>query len=159
MLEPALRNATLRTASVTRAAVRHCFARGWSPLLEVSLPAGLRADIFALLPDGCFAILEVKSCPRDYRSDAKWEGYRNWCDELHFAVDVDFPQDLIPGDVGLIVADGREVAVLRAPARHPLAAARRKSLLHRFARLAAARLALHEDPVGIQEARAALLSE
>jgi hypothetical protein len=150
----------LRTASVTRAALRHCFARGWSPLLEVSLPASLRADIMALRPDGRFTIVEVKSCARDFLSDGKWEGYRDWCDDLHFAVDTDFPQELIPGDVGLIVCDGgREAEVVRDAPAHPLAPARRKSLLQRFARLAAARLALHEDPAGMHEARAALLSE
>ena len=149
----------VRTACVTRAALRHCFARGWSPLLEVPLPAALRADIMALKPDGCFAILEVKSCARDFLSDQKWHGYREWCDELHFAVDLDFPQELIPGDTGLLVADGHEAAPVRDAPPHPLAPARRRSLLQRFARLAAARLALHEDPGGLPEARAALLSE
>ncbi len=157
--QDAPQRAPRRTTGVTRAALRHCFARGWSPLLEVSLPAGLRADILALKPDGCFAIVEVKSGARDFLSDAKWRGYRDWCDELHFAVDLDFPQELLPGDVGVIVADGRETAALREPARHSLSPARRKSLLQRFARLAAARLALHEDPAGMHEARAALLSE
>ncbi len=151
--------APLRTASVTRAALRHCFARGWSPLLEVPLPASLRADILALRPDGCFAIVEVKSCARDFLSDAKWPGYREWCDELYFAVDLDFPRELLPGEAGLIVADGREAAAVREPGRHRLAPARRNSLLQRFARLAAARLALHEDAAGMREARAALLSE
>jgi hypothetical protein len=149
----------LRTASVTRAALRHCFARGWSALLEVPLPAALRADIMALLPDGRFAIIEVKSGPRDFLSDAKWEFYREWCDELHFAVDPDFPQGLIPEEVGLMIADAHELHVLREAPPHPLAAARRRSLLHRFAHLAAGRLARHEDPQGMAEARAALLSE
>lgn len=149
----------VRTASVTRAALRHCFARGWSPLLEVSLPAALRADILALRRDGRFAIVEVKSCARDFLCDGKWEGYRDWCDDLHFAVDAEFPQALIPQDVGLIVCDGREAAMVREAPSHPLAPARRKSLLQRFARLAAARLAAHEDPAGADEARAALLSE
>jgi hypothetical protein len=154
MLLPAL-----RTASVTRAARRFCVQRGWSPMLEVSLPAPLRADIMALKPDGCFAIIEVKSCARDFQADAKWEFYRDWCDELHFAVDLDFPQELIPEEVGLMVSDGHDVHVIRDAPSHPLAPARRKSLLNRFARMAVARLSLHEDPGALAEARAALLLE
>lgn len=145
-----------RTLAVTRSALRFCLARGWSPLLEMPLPDGRRADVLALRPDGGFAVIEVKSCARDFQTDAKWPEYRAFCDELHFAVDQDFPRDLLPEDVGLLVCDGFEAVLLREAPAHPLAPARRRALLHRFASLAATRLAALADPAGLTERRAAL---
>lgn len=148
--------AARRTQAVTRSAMRFCFARAWSPLAEVPLPDGRRADILALRPDGGFVIIEVKSCARDFLSDGKWQDYRAFSDELHFAVDLDFPQTLLPEDVGLLVCDGHDAAALRPAPAHPLAPARRRALLHRFASLAATRLAAVSDPAGLAERRAAL---
>jgi hypothetical protein len=145
-----------RTLAVTRSALRFCLARGWSPLLEMPLPDGRRADLMALRPDGGFALIEVKSCARDFQTDAKWPEYRAFCDEMHFAVDQDFPVILLPGDVGLLVCDGFEAVSLRDAPAHPLAPARRRALLHRFASLAATRLAGLTDPAGLAERRAAL---
>jgi len=136
--------------------MRFCLARAWSPLAEVPLPDGRRADILALRPDGGFVIIEVKSCARDFLSDAKWPDYRAFSDELHFAVDLDFPQLLLPEDAGLLVCDGFEAAALRHAPAHPLAPARRRALLHRFASTAATRLAGLMDPAGFIERRAAL---
>jgi len=148
-----------RTLSVTRAAIRFCILRGWAPVEQVPLPDGRRADILALLPTGDFAILEVKSCARDYLCDAKWHDYRAWCDRLYFAVDLDFPQDLLPPEAGLLVAEDREAALLREAPEHRLAPARRRALLHRMAHLAAGRLAALSDPAGAAELRAALRLE
>lgn len=148
-----------RTRAVARAAARYCARRGWAPVQEVPLPNGRRADILALLPDGGFAVIEVKSCARDFLSDQKWPEYREFCDRLFFAVDYAFPQDLLPVDVGLVVADGYDAALLRDAPEHLLPAARRRSLLHRFATLAASRLAAAQDPVGFAELRAALKME
>ena len=136
-----------------------CAQRGWAPLAEMPLPNGRRADILALQPDGAFTIIEVKSCVRDYLSDVKWTTYREFCDRFFFAVDLDFPQALLPADVGLVVAEGREAALLREPPAHPLAPARRKALLQRFAMVAAGRLAALTDPEGRSELRAALRVE
>lgn len=152
-------DAPARTLAVTRAAVRFCVLRGWAPVEQVPLPDGRRADIVALLPNGDFAILEVKSCARDYLCDAKWADYRAWCDRLFFAVDLDFPQDLLPAEVGLLVTEDRESALLRDAPEHRLAPARRRALLHRIALLASARLAMLSDPAGAAELRAALRLE
>ena len=100
----------------------------------MALPNGRRADILALRPDGGFACIEVKSGPRDFLVDAKWPDYRDYADALFFAVDADFPQDLLPAEVGLIVAAGLEAELLRDAPAHPLPAARRRALLQRFAR-------------------------
>src|SRR4051812_33080677 len=102
-----------RTAAVCRAAIRFCALRGWAPVQEMPLPSGRRADVLALLPDGGFAVFEVKSCALDYLSDGKWPYYRDYCDRLYFAVDLDFPCDLLPEDAGLLVADGLEAALVR----------------------------------------------
>ena len=61
-----------RTLLVRRAAARLCLQLGWSPVHEVPLPNGRRADILALRPDGGFACIEVKSGARDFLTDAKW---------------------------------------------------------------------------------------
>src|SRR3712207_4564215 len=87
---------TERTVRVCRAATRFCALRGWTPVHEMPLPNGRRADILALRPDGCFVVVEVKSGARDFLSDSKWPEYRDYCDRLFFAVDLDFPQELLP---------------------------------------------------------------
>jgi hypothetical protein len=144
---------------VTRAALRFCALRGWAPVEQVPLPDGRRADILALLPTGDFAIIEVKSCARDFLADAKWHDYRAWCDRLYFAVDLDFPQALLPEQAGLLVTEDRDAALLREAPAHRLAPARRRSLLQRTAMLAAGRLAALSDPAGAAELRAALRLE
>jgi hypothetical protein len=150
---------TERTVRVCRAATRFCALRGWAPVHEMPLPNGRRADILALLPDGCFAAVEVKSGARDFLSDAKWPEYREYCDQLFFAVDLDFPRELLPEDAGLLVADGVEAAMLRDAPVHRLAPARRRALLHRYAVVAAGRLAALSDPASHAELRAALRVE
>jgi hypothetical protein len=148
-----------RALAIRRATARLCGRLGWAPLHEVPLPNGRRADILALRPDGCFICIEVKSGPRDFLTDLKWPDYRACSDALFFAVDVDFPQELLPAETGLIVAAGLEAELLREAPTHALPAARRRALLQRFAWLAAGRLAALEDPAGVADLRAALRVE
>ena len=153
----------LRTARVSLAASRFCALSGWAAVAEMPLPNGRRADFLALQPDGGFVIIEVKSCARDYLADSKWPEYRAYCDRLFFAVDLDFPQALLPEDAGLLMADdpdgyGAAVQLREAPA-HPVAPSRRRALLHRFATVAATRLAALADPAGLAARRAALRAE
>ena len=148
-----------RAALIRRATARLCGRMAWVPLHEVMLPNGRRADILALRPDGGFVCIEVKSGPRDFLVDAKWPEYRDYADALFFAVDADFPQDLLPAETGLIVAAGLEAELLRDAPAHPMLGARRRALLQRFAVLAAGRLAAVEDPAGFAGLRAALRVE
>jgi hypothetical protein len=148
-----------RAAVIRRATARLCLHLGWAPLHEVTLPSGRRADILALCPDGSFACIEVKSGLRDYQTDAKWPHYVDYADSLYFAVDSDFPQHILPAEVGLIVTHDRLAELLRPAPASRLAPARRNALTRQFAALAALRLATHEDPQGNAELRAALRSE
>jgi hypothetical protein len=91
--------------------------------------------------------------------DAKWPDYRDYTDALYFAVDADFPQALLPAEVGLIVAAGLEAELVRDAPSHPVPAPRRRALLQRFAMLAAGRLAAVEDPAGFAALRTALRAE
>jgi hypothetical protein len=148
-----------RAAVIRRATARLCVQLGWAPVHEVPLPNGRRADILALRADGGFACIEIKSGLRDFLTDAKWPEYRDYSDELYFAVDSDFPLDLLPEDAGLIVAAEPGADILREAPSHKLAPSRRRSLLHRFALLAATRLAEREDPQGIAMLLSALRVE
>lgn len=115
--------------------------------------------MLALRPDGGFVCIEVKSGPRDFLTDEKWPEYREFCDALYFAVDDDFPVGLLPANTGLIVACGREAEMVRPAPAHPLPAARRRALTHRFATVAAARLAALQDPAITASLRSALRAE
>ena len=134
------------TIAIRRGTCRLMRQAGHSVLLETPLPDGRRADVLAVGRGGEIIIVEVKSSIDDWRVDGKWPDYLDWCDQLYVAVPVDFPQALIPQEVGLIVADAYGGDILRLSPRRPLAAGRRKSLLVDCARLAAERLSRLEDP-------------
>ena len=151
--------AALRANRIVRAAMRHCALAGWAPVAQMPLPDSHRPDIIALTDDGSFVAIEVKSSPEDYLSDEKWQVYRDWCDQLYFAVDLDFPREILPEDVGLLVTDRLEVEVIREAPYLRLSPPRRRALLHRFAVLAAGRLAALQDPDAAREVNAALKLE
>jgi hypothetical protein len=125
-------------------------------LHEVRLANGRRADILALQAGGGFVCIEVKSGLRDYLTDSKWAEYQPFCDQFFFAVDCDFPRDILPAETGLMVCADREADILRDPVTIRLPAQRRKALMERFAWLAAGRLAARDDPAGVAELALAL---
>jgi hypothetical protein len=137
------------TRMVCRGAARHLRELGYAIVKEMTFANGRRGDIVALSPSGELWIVEVKSSIADYRVDGKWPDYRDYCDGFLFAVAPEFPREILPGDVGLIVADAYGGELLRPPPRHPLSPARRKMLTIALARLASGRLALVEDPDGL----------
>jgi hypothetical protein len=148
-----------RAFAIRRAAARLCLRLNWAPLHEVRLPNGRRADILALRPDGGFVCVEVKSGIRDFLTDRKWWEYRDFSDHLFFAVDADFPHDILPEETGLIVAAEFGAELIRDAPEHRLPAARRSALLRRWALLAGGRLAMLEDPAGVADIRASLRVE
>jgi hypothetical protein len=135
-------------AGICRGTARLLGRMGFSVLREVTLGNGRRADLLALAPDGGFAVIEVKSCARDFLTDGKWPEYRDFCDRCFFAVDAEFPLALLPEDVGLIVADAYDATLLREAPLHPMPPARRRALTLRFALLAARRTEALIDPGG-----------
>jgi hypothetical protein len=131
---------------IARGLRRHLRRRGFASVTEMALPSGRRADVVALAPDGAFSIFEIKSSIADFRSDAKWRDYRLHCDRLYFAVSADFPDVVLPPDVGFAVADAYGAELVREAPEHKLAPAARKSMLVRFGVAAADRLHTLFDP-------------
>lgn len=131
----------LPTASrICRGVLRLLAEHGYAGVTEMTLANGRRADVAAIGQDGKVTIVEIKSSVADFRADEKWPEYRAYCDHFYFAVEDSFPQDLIPNETGLIIADAFGGAFLRPSDEEKLAPARRKALTLRFARLAANRL-------------------
>jgi hypothetical protein len=128
------------TAALARGVTRMLADHGLASVLEVPLANGRRADIMALTASGEIWIVETKSCLEDFAVDQKWPDYLEYCDRFFFGVTEAFPRELIPEEVGLIVADGFNGAILREAPVRQLAGARRKAVTLIFARLAALRL-------------------
>ncbi|WP_288905264.1 MmcB family DNA repair protein [uncultured Sneathiella sp.] len=120
---------------------------GYDSLMEVKLRIRRRVDVMGINEKGRIIIVEVKSGPADYRVDEKWSEYLQFCDEFYFAVDAEFPQDLLPYNHGLIIADAFGGAIVRTSADFNLNAARRRNVTLRFARIAARRLLETENPI------------
>ena len=137
---------SLAALAIARGTMRLLLTLGMSSFNEVVLPSGRRADIVALSDKGEIWIVEIKSGIDDFRTDQKWSEYLDYCDRFLFAVDGDFPSDIIPDDTGLIVADRFGGEIIRQSEISSLAAARRKVMIIRCARAAANRLHALLDP-------------
>lgn len=134
-------------AAITRGTRRLLTRLGFASAREVPLPNGQRADILALGHHrASLWLIEVKSGPEDFYSDAKWPAYHDYCDALCFAVSPDFPRQILPEAVGVIVADAHDGEVVVEPPITPVPGARRRSLTQRLARHALNRLHSLEDP-------------
>ena len=133
-------------AAIARGTRRLLLSLGFATLTELPLANGRRADIVAMSDRGEIWIVEIKSSVADFRSDAKWPQYAEYCDRLLFAVDREFPLDILPAETGLIVADAYGAELLRPAPPLQMAGARRKAMLLRFARAAALRLHGLSDP-------------
>jgi len=131
---------------ITRGVIRLMDDMGFAPLTEFKLTNKRRVDIAALDREGQFVVIEVKSSIADFRADNKWQEYVDFCDYFYFAVDAEFPRDLIPEDCGLIIADNFEAAIIRPAAQSPMNGNRRRTQTLRFARTGAQRLAGRGDP-------------
>jgi hypothetical protein len=137
---------------IARGTSRCLLAHGFAPVTELTLANGRRADLVALNTSGRVWIIEIKSGLADFRSDEKWPEYRAYCDQFYFAVGRDFPVEVLPCDVGLIIADNYGGEVIRPCLDHALSGARRKEVTIRIARTAALRLQALADPESAIEA-------
>ena len=131
---------------LARGVCRHLLHHGFATVEELVPAPGLRVDVMALGPKGEVWIVECKSGRADFTSDRKWQNYLEWSDRFFWAVEADFPVDLLPPDTGLILADGYGGEIVRMAPETPLAGARRKVTVQKFARHAAMRLQAARDP-------------
>ena len=131
---------------LARGVCRHFAALDFARLTEFVPARGLRVDVIGLGPKGEIWVVECKSSRADFTSDHKWQGYLEWCDRFFWAVDADFPTELLPQGTGLILADGFDAEILTMPDPAALAASRRKVLTRSFARTSALRLQTTLDP-------------
>lgn len=131
---------------LARGVCRHLRQHDFATLEEFVPQRGLRVDVMGLGPKGEIWVIECKSSRADFNADAKWQGYLEWSDRYFWAVDADFPTDLLPEGTGLIIADAYDAEILRMGPETKLAAARRKVLTRKFARNAAQRLQTYRDP-------------
>ena len=136
----ALEPAPDRAGDVRRGVCRLLVDHGLAPLAEVKLPNARRADVMALGRNGQVWIVEIKSCRADFLTDGKWADYLGYADRFLFAVDLDFPQGILPTTEGLILADRFGGEIVRDPVDRPLPSARRKVVTLIHARTAAFRL-------------------
>lgn len=131
---------------LARGVARHLATRGFVSIEEFVPTRGLRVDVIGLGPKGELWVVECKSSRADYLSDSKWQGYLEWCDRFFWAVDTEFPTDLLPAETGLIIADAYDAEIVRMSPETKLAGARRKKLVQKFATDAARRLHSLRDP-------------
>lgn len=141
----------LASRDVVRGCCRLLWLQGWSPLAEVTLADGRRADLVAISRTGEILIVEIKVSVSDLRGDRKWPHYRDYADRFAWAVPPHMATHLdderfAPDSSGLLVADRHEALWVReAPARK-LAPARRKAVTLMFARAGAERMLRTADP-------------
>src|SRR3569833_2917750 len=100
---------------------------------------------------GGLTIVEIQVGLGALIGDGKWLDYLDYCDRFFWAVPPHLARILeeeryLPNEAGLIVADRYDAAVVREAGLRPLAPARRKAELLRFARRSARRLAAQVDP-------------
>ena len=132
---------------LARGVCRHMASMGFVCLEEFVPAKGLRVDVLALGPKGELWVIECKSSKADFQTDKKWEGYLAWCDRYFWAVDMDFPTDLLPEGTGLLVGDSYDAEIIRMAPEEKLAPARRKVIIQKFAMKAARRLQSLRDPM------------
>jgi hypothetical protein len=131
---------------LARGVCRHLLAQGFATVTELVPAPGLRVDVMALGPRGEVWVVECKSGLADFRADRKWQGYLDWCDRFFWAVDAEFPVDLLPDGTGLILADAWDAEIVRMGPETRLAPPRRKAVTLGFAQAAALRLQGLRDP-------------
>ncbi len=131
---------------LARGVCRHLISHDFVSVEELVPTNGLRVDVMAVGPKGEIWVIECKSSRADFQSDHKWQGYLEWCDRFFWAVDAEFPTELLPDETGLIIADGYDAEILRMAPEDKLPPARRKVMMQKFARHAALRWHAARDP-------------
>jgi hypothetical protein len=138
-------------AEVARGVTRLFCRQDLFAICEVPLANGRRADMMAMDSKGTLTIVEIKVARSDLLGDSKWTDYLDYCDRFFWAVPPALAgicegERFLPNEAGLIVADRYDAVLVREALHRPLAPARRKAELLRFARRAARRLSAQIDP-------------
>ena len=138
-------------AEVARGVTRLFCRQDLFAICEVPLVNGRRADLMAIDAKGGLTIVEIKVAKADLMGDCKWTDYLDYCDRFFWAVPPALAgfceaERFLPGEAGLIVADRYDAAIIHEAGVRPLATARRKAEVLRFARRAARRLSAQIDP-------------
>jgi hypothetical protein len=142
----------LTARDVCRGVSRLLLRHDLTPVAEVPLEGGRRADIMALDPRGGITIVEIKVSRADLLGDGKWQDYLAHCDRYFWAVPQGFDHAplgqpaFLPERTGIIVADRYDAMIVREAHSVPLPAPARRRETLAFARRAARRLALTLDP-------------
>ncbi len=141
---------TLKTSKnsnrIARGVMRHFAQIGLSSLSEFSPAKGLRVDIITLGMSNEIWIVECKSGQSDFKSDNKWQNYLEWCDRYFWAVDANFPIDILPTQTGVIIADAYDASILREAPLNKLSPVRQKKIIKSIAISACNRLLTYTDP-------------
>lgn len=127
-------------ADIARGVSRLMSQMDYSPVTELTLNTGRRIDVAGINKKGEILFIEIKSGVADYQSDQKWQEYLDYCDRFFFAVNADFPNELIPESTGLIIADRYGAQIMRDVPKAPAHASRRRTVLIRYGRTSAQRL-------------------
>ena len=148
---PCFADAPPIAAEVARGVTRLLCRQDLFAICEVPLPNGRRADMMAIDSKGILTIVEIKVARTDLLGDGKWMDCLDYCDRFFWAVPPQLAaicegERFLPSEAGLIVADRYDAALVRDACHRPLAPARRKAELLRFARRAARRLCEQLDP-------------
>jgi hypothetical protein len=151
LIDSCFTDAPLIAAEVARGVTRLFCRSDLFAICEVPLPNGRRADMMAIDGKGALTIVEIKVAKADLLGDSKWTDYLEYCDRFFWAVPPDLApicngERFMPNEAGLIVADRYDAVLMREALHRPLAPARRKAELLRFARRAARRLSAQIDP-------------
>ena len=142
-----------RHAQAVARGICRLFARNdiWC-LAEMPLRNGRRADLMGIDAKGQIVIVEIKVSRADLLGDAKWPDYLDFCDRFFWGLPPELDracletEAFLPGQCGVIVADGYDAEILRPAPLHPLAPARRKVEIERLARTALRRQVALLDP-------------
>src|SRR3954470_10467765 len=142
---------TSTAAEVARGVSRLLLQDGYAPILEFTLPNGRRLDVAAIGPGGEILGVEIKVALADLRGDNKWPEYLDYCELFYFAIPPDFPDEHVPAETGLIVADRYGGSIVKEAEAQSLHASRRKAVTISFARCAAERLSRTLETIALNQ--------
>lgn len=152
-LQPDAGKPVAATSNDVARGIKRLFARNdiWC-LEEMTLKNGRRADLMGIDARGQVIVVEIKVERGDLLSDNKWPDYLDFCDRFFWGVPPGLDRGPLdseaysPERCGVIVADGYDAEIVRQAPLEPLAAARRKSMVEKLARVALRRNTAFIDP-------------